>query len=128
MIDIAELAATALPYLTAYFSDTATTAVDASKRAIGNKIAAWLEDKLKGSADEAALEKLKEAPDSAGSQRSAEGAILTLLERDSSFAAELARILEQAGSDDHSIRQKAKSKGDSSPITQVAGSNNIVGR
>lgn len=128
MLSIAELAASAVPFLTVCFSDTASAAIDASKKAVGEKIANWLIDKLKGSTDEAVIQKLKTAPDSASCRRSAEGAVLSLLEENPSLATELAEILKSAGPDDHSIRQKAATKGDNSTITQIVGSNNKVGR
>jgi len=123
MIDVPVLASMALGYLLSYLGDTAKVAADASKQVIGKKIAAWLEEKLAGKPEAAALEKLKQEPSSVTRRDYAKSALTVLLESDPGLRAELEKLLAEVGAAGPSIRQTATA-GDGAKIIQVAGNNN----
>jgi hypothetical protein len=110
----------ALPYIT----ELGKAAAKTTAAAAGKLAWEWIKGKLTSAGGKEAVADLESAPGDADNRKSAEAALSKFLKSDPGALAELAQLLEKAGST--STVQTANFRGNDNIVGQVSGSGNTL--
>jgi len=126
-MDFDEMTTKVIAYLTTYATTKAKGAADAIMDAAGKRLLGWLKTKLGDAEGKGDVDAVMENPESKGTQRRLEGAVLTKLEKAPALARELEALLAELSSSLGSVHQTQTVTGDNNSVIQISGSGNKVG-
>lgn len=124
--DIETLAGRAITIVLSYLGGKAKGVADKAIDAAGTKVLDWMTTKFDKTPDQGVVDPLLRNPESKGAQKKLEGALLSRLEEDRTFAEELATLLAEVGAETMITNQTQKISGTRNIGVQTAGRNNTT--